>query len=598
MKYLFVNPPIHMYEYAPNIGVPTLIGILEANHIESECINLNIEYLNKLLSKEGIENLINYYSYILSIDNYLLELFKINKNYIKNIIKILNKSKENIDFCAYSLKNKNLFLNYYIYTYTTKIILSMMNYSHIIQDKASSYFLPGIADYRSNTNNPIFNINIKELLFFLNSNLIPSKEFYNMEIEKIIKKEPEIVGISINYQDSFLPGLYIAYQLKQKTNIHINIGGDFFSRYYKIIENIYDFFNLFFDTVSIGNNTQTVLDLVKYIKNEISIDNVSNILYIGNKKELKRSNSQKIIPINKLPFESFTGYPFGKYFTPETCLPIVASTSCYWHQCNFCECYNKKYSTKTPQKIVEELEYLYKKYNTKYFYFWDNALHPNILLEVADLIIQKKLDIKYSIYARFEKEFNLKLLKKLKKSGCININFGLDTASEKLLKIINKGINLETVENILKNCYKIGIINLVYLILGHSEETSEDLKIDLQFIKKNKKFIDNLAVAPEVFFIEGSKIYSERNKYKSNIFTSLEERIKYAQEMLEITNSKMMYFVFSVFSILYITQKGAIRYRLEKKIFYLLTRKNHYIANLYIKWHKFLFRNRNHIKFK
>ena len=77
MKYLFVNPPIHMYEYAPNIGVPTLIGILEANHIESECINLNIEYLNKLLSKEGIENLINYYSYILSIDNYLLELFKI-----------------------------------------------------------------------------------------------------------------------------------------------------------------------------------------------------------------------------------------------------------------------------------------------------------------------------------------------------------------------------------------------------------------------------------------------------------------------------------------------------------------------------------------
>ena len=106
---------------------------------------------------------------------------------------------------------------------------------------------------------------------------------------------------------------------------------------------------------------------------------------------------------------------------PELVFPVQASTSCYWRKCIFCDCSASEqgYTIKTVPRLVDEIEFLKKKYKTKYFYFWDNALHPNYLNKLADELQKRKINIIFSIYARFEPEFNLQLLKKLRKAGKI-----------------------------------------------------------------------------------------------------------------------------------------------------------------------------------
>lgn len=594
MKYYFINPPSYISDLAPISGIPTLLGILEKNNIETKFFDFNLKYCNWLISKDGINEIIDYYNFLLSHRNDYFSFLIDEPQKIDRNICLVKKTAKNLDFCVSILKSKKFFSDFLFFIYASRSIFIIIEYLGDVLKNALKYFIPDIVDFRSNFDNPNFQINVAELIMFFESQFIPFKSFCDEELQKIIDENPDIVGISINHPISIFSGLYIGYRLKQKTKIHINIGGSFFNYFYKLNENLNELFGIFFDSISIGNNTKTVLDLVTTIENNLDFENVPNLIYLQN-NNLKINISKDKIHLDDLPFPSFNGYQISNYLIPEKFIPIVTSESCYWHKCNFCEFCNKHYSCKSPEKIFEELKFLSKKYNTKYFYFWDNAMHPKILDKLADLIIKNKLDVRYSIYARFEETFTSSLLKKMRKSGCLYINWGLDSASERMLKIINKGISLNTAKRILKDSYNIGIGTNTYIILGHPYEEIEDLEQNVKFVEQNKKYIDNLGVIPHLVFIEGSIINEERDKYRAAIKTTESDRKYYAKKLNSLCNSGVESIRFSVYVTLYIDKKGIKRYRLEKKLFFIFRRFSN-ILHFYIDINKFFWNKKQMLK--
>ncbi len=586
MKYYFINSPTYIFDFAPVCGIPSLLGILENSKIDTKVFDLNLKHCEWLLSPSGITEIIRHYDFVCSHPNYYFSFLNKNNELAQKHLKKIKKFAHNIDFCFSILKDKRYFSDLFLVTFALRTILTIITYSHAFLWNALDYFLHDTVNYRTNVDNPEFEINIKELISFLESDFFPFKNFLDAEIDKIISEKPDIIGISINHSISFFSGIYIAYKLKQKTKIHINIGGSFFSSFYKLMINLDELFGIFCDSISVGNNTKTVLDLIKTLENKLDISKVPNLIHFDNNKLFINLSNEKI-NMNALPFLSFEGYQTMNYLTPAFFIPILASVSCYWHKCNFCEFCNKKYDCKSPEKIFEELKFLSEKYNTKYFYFWDSSMHPNILSKLADLIIKNKLKVRYSIYARFEEAFNLSLLKKLKESGCLFINFGLDAGSEQMLKIINKGISLNTVKKVLKATYQAGIGTNTYLIFGHPYEKIEDIEQAFDFLKENKRYIDNLSVISGVTFVEGSKINQERKKYKEAILIPEKDRREYAKKLKTLFNSGIEFICYSIFSTLYIDTKGIHRYRFEKKLFFFLRRFS-IITKIYISFYKFL----------
>jgi len=242
--------------------------------------------------------------------------------------------------------------------------------------------------------------------------------------------------------------------------------------------------------------------------------------------------------ICNLPFTEFNGYEKVNYIIPQFHLPIKASYGCYWHKCIFCMCSNSNitFTVMPVEKLVQEIEYLSKKYKTKHFYFWDNSLPPQYLSKMADLLIAKKLNITYSIYARFEKEFDLALLKKMKKSGCLLIYWGLDSASDHVLEYINKGITVDNAKRILKYSDKAKIANIVFIILGHPTETLEDINKTYNFSKEVKKNVQEVVIVPNCLFVEGSVLQANRNFYKKQILTTLEQRKEIGKKVQDLFN--------------------------------------------------------------
>jgi radical SAM superfamily enzyme YgiQ (UPF0313 family) len=590
MKYLFVKPQSLSIELLPTPGIPSLMGILENNNIECEYIDLNSEYLQNI----NKENLINY--------NKLLEKFYKNEEY-KSFPKIfqeqiikqiddynnytlwLKKNEKKIDKYIKLSKSKNLLYSYIYLFYN-------MTFFSIIFRQYIPLFCSVVYDCNPSDN---ITINVNDILYIINSPFNHLKEFYEKKATEILSKNPDVIGIQITLQFDLISGLMLGYFLKKRNkNVHINIGGHYFEYANKCIKNLKDLFGIFFDSISIDDSTTTVSDFAKYIKNEIKIQNVHNIIYKED-DELKFNPVVKSLNINQLPFQSFTGYKKENYYLPELILPLRASTtySCYWSKCKYCTCSGKTESFRlmSAERFVNEIEYLSKKYKTRYFAFWDNALHPKYLEKVADLLIQKNLKIKYTMYARLEK-FDEKLLRKIKKSGCVSIFWGLDTASQRISDYMNKGINVQNAKIILKYSNKVGITNYLYLLFSFPTETIEDTSKNLEFIEENHKNIHKVYIMQNVEFYEKSLLSKNYNYYFNQIDNS-KEFISYKNEVMskipKIMKTPIDISVSSQWEFLYIAKYGRLRFKIIKNIiFYYFHSKSKFIKKLMNLYYMFL----------
>jgi hypothetical protein len=82
------------------------------------------------------------------------------------------------------------------------------------------------------------------------------------------------------------------------------------------------------------------------------------------------------------------------------------------------------------------------------------------------------------------------LLEKMKNAGAIKLTWGVESASPKMLKYINKNTNLDKISKFLKYSDNLGITNHIELIAGLPYETEEDINITVNFIKENSNYID------------------------------------------------------------------------------------------------------------
>lgn len=562
MKYIFVNPVNVNLELMPLPGIPLLIGILENSGIDCEYCNLNADY-TRYLTSEKINKYYDIFDKFYFENNYenYHEFFK---ERIEKYKKVFDDLKKTIKQDVYKLdiykelsKNKKYIYNHIFSTDYSKLINCAKDIN-LLMFCSQKYKI-----YSSS-------ITIKDILFLFNSQLNILQEFYNEKVEQILNKEPNIIGIQITLEKDFLSGLFLAYIIKQRNNnIHINIGGNFIEEAYKEISNLNEFFGVFFDSISIGNSTKIVIDLVKYINQKKSIDEINNIIYLKNGKiefHKERVNEN----INDLPFQSFSTYKREDYLLQELVLPVRASetNSCYWGKCIYCSCSNSNeiYKLKSAENFVDEIEFLLKKYNTKYFAFWDNALPPKYIEKVADILIEKKLNIKYTMFARLEKDFNYKLMKKLKKSGCIYIRWGLDSASKRILKYINKGIDLDTAKNILKVSKKAGVFNSIYLMLGLPTETISEMEEALIFVKKNLKYLDEVITIDKLLFLEGALIKEKEEYYKKLINCTTEYKNNKQKIINEIKKITKAYEELPLWGFLYISSYGIMRFNILRNL--------------------------------
>ena len=345
---------------------------------------------------------------------------------------------------------------------------------------------------------------------YINKILNDNNYLINKFVSQIAKKDIKTIGFSIN-QSNFLFSLQIANKIKKENkNIKIIFGGSaiFYDKFRnKTPKKICDYF-------VIGEGEETLYELVIALRKEEKIENIKGVMINSRDYKCKFVPRNPIMNINKIPFPTFEEFDLKLYTNKQ--LSILTSRGCIG-RCAYCVDYvmSNCYRFKSAKKIVEELMFLKREYSINKFQLNDLLCNGNLneLEKTCDLIIKNKLKVELFGYFTIRKDMNIKLLKKMKKAGYVSTHYGFESGSNRVLKLMNKKYTSEDAEILIRKTKNVGIKVIINIIVGFPGERKEDFNKTIEFIKRNKHYIDIIGNVSICFIMRGSMIYKYPERF-------------------------------------------------------------------------------------
>jgi radical SAM superfamily enzyme YgiQ (UPF0313 family) len=223
--------------------------------------------------------------------------------------------------------------------------------------------------------------------------------------------------------------------------------------------------------------------------------------------KVKDCRQQHYIP----DYDSFNVH---KYLSPGFVLPYSGSTGCYWNKCSFCpeRAEDNPYAVVKADQAIADLRTLLAANKAVLVHFLDNAISPLLMERLA----AEPIGVPWYGFARISKDLTaMDYCKALSDSGCVMLKLGLESGDQAVLDGMQKGIDLETASDVLKNLRKAGIATYVYLLFGTPGETLREARKTLDFVVRHHDAITflNLAIfnmpvgSHEAARYEGSPFY-------------------------------------------------------------------------------------------
>jgi anaerobic magnesium-protoporphyrin IX monomethyl ester cyclase len=166
---------------------------------------------------------------------------------------------------------------------------------------------------------------------------------------------------------------------------------------------------------------------------------------------------------------------------------IIASRGCPY-KCTYCSGKNltsRKVRYRKVPEIVKEIRLLHEKYNMNYITFYDDAFVVNKekVKELCREIMAQNLKINWAAFVRVD-SVNEEMLDLMRQSGCTELGLGVESGSDRVLKLANKGYNRAQALTGVKLIKKMGIRPLINIMIGFPYEKETDVEDTINLIKE------------------------------------------------------------------------------------------------------------------
>lgn len=331
----------------------------------------------------------------------------------------------------------------------------------------------------------------------------------SVELNKVIEgTDAQLVGISA-MTPTFPAALKVARIVREKApNAKIMLGG-----VHPTLDPESTLSHPEVDFVIRGEGEEALYGLVRALKGEISFDDVSGLCYKDGDKIIIK-NKAVVLDANSIPSPDYSAFPVEQYIKHNEYLrgirgiSMLVSRGCPY-DCTFCavhETMGRKWRIKSPELLVNNIIELKEKYNIEGIWFKDSIFNVNKkwVEEFANLLIEKKVNIVFQINTRIDlvDEEQIKLLKK---AGLTQIDFGIESGSDRILKILHKNIKVEEIKEKIEIAHR-HVKVFGFFMIGIPGETEEDIQKTFELAKELKLDTSSWSIYSP---LPGSTLYDE-----------------------------------------------------------------------------------------
>ncbi len=209
-----------------------------------------------------------------------------------------------------------------------------------------------------------------------------------------------------------------------------------------------------------------------------------------------------------LPEEDWELLLSRPYHAPGLVFPVASNRGCYWARCAFCpQRYNAGgYREHRPEEVAERVVSVNRRYGARRFFFVDECIRPGFAEAfLAQLERLGAANLAFVAMARPERAFTDHLLEAMASRGFRALLWGVESASDRVLRLMRKGTRQEEVVRVLESAHRAGIWNYAFLMVGFPGETPEEARATLEFVRANRSLVDGAQLSRFVVY-ESSEV--------------------------------------------------------------------------------------------
>lgn len=512
---LLITPPFTQLN-TPYPATAYIKGFLNTKNISSYQIDLGIEVILDLFSKDGIQRIFDKKIDIQNVSENAQRIFALRDEYIKTIDQVISFLQGKTPTLARQICSMNFLPEASRFNQLDDMEFAFGNMG--LQDKAkhlATLYLEDLSDYIVENIDPDFGFSryaerlgksansFDELYSKIKGNQTFIDDF-TLKIlqEKLDTVQPKLICFSIPFPGNLYSAFRCARFIKENyPHIKIAMGGGFPNTELREIKDPRVF--EFFDFITLDDGELPIELLYENICHSEPSEEpeFKRTFLIENQKVAYKNNSKrhdyKQVEIGT---PDYTDLQLDKYISViEIANPmhslwsdgrwnkLTMAHGCYWGKCTFCDIsldYIKIYEPISAKILVDRMEELIQTTGETGFHFVDEAAPPALMREVALEILRRNLVVTWWTNIRFEKSFTKDLCFLLKLSGCVAVSGGLEVASDRLLQLIDKGISVEQVAQVTRNFTEAGIMIHAYLMYGYPTQTIQETVDSLEMVRQ------------------------------------------------------------------------------------------------------------------
>ncbi|EPZ14476.1 Fe-S oxidoreductase [Thauera terpenica 58Eu] len=321
-----------------------------------------------------------------------------------------------------------------------------------------------------------------------------------LSLEAIATHAPQVVLISVPFPGSVYGAFRIAQTIKARhPEIVTVLGGGFVNTELRTLTEprVFDYF----DYLTLDDGERPLLALLEHVQGKRGQSRLVRSFVRDAEGAVRYINlAEPDVPFAEVGTPTWDGLPLERYLSVLDMLnpmhrlwsdgrwnKLTVAHGCYWKKCSFCDVsldYIGRYDGASASLLVDRIEAIIAETGQTGFHLVDEAAPPKALRALATELLRRGVAICWWGNIRFEKSFTPELCHLLADSGCIAVSGGLEVASDRLLKLMKKGVSVEQVARVTHAFTEAGVLVHAYLMYGFPTQTVHDTVDALEYVRQ------------------------------------------------------------------------------------------------------------------
>jgi hypothetical protein len=326
------------------------------------------------------------------------------------------------------------------------------------------------------------------------------RALHRLTLDALARHAPQVVLLSVPFPGAVYAALRIAQTIRaHDPQIVTVLGGGFVNTELRELSDARVFDHI--DYVTLDAGERPLLALLDHLAGRRSQQRLVRTFLRDDAGVVQYVNfAEPDIPFEEVGTPTWDGLPLDRYLSLLDMLnpmhrlwsdgrwnKLTVAHGCYWKKCSFCDVsldYISRYDAASATTLVDRVQAIVAETGQTGFHLVDEAAPPKSLRAFAAELKRRNVSISWWGNIRFEKSFSPELCLELADSGCIAISGGLEVASDRLLKLMKKGVSVEQVARVTRGFTDAGILVHAYLMYGFPTQTVQDTVDALEYVRQ------------------------------------------------------------------------------------------------------------------